>query len=76
MEDLDLESRAAKAGVREGDMVLNDYSYFYVADQWDQEFSMTVRRKSEDGGREEWKEMRWWPRSWTTVESYQFENRR
>ncbi|KUJ09670.1 uncharacterized protein LY89DRAFT_690119 [Mollisia scopiformis] len=68
---LDPDSRAAEAGVREGDVVTRQYSFFVVAERWGQNFSMNVKRKN-DEGIEELKTIEWWPRSRETVESYQF----
>ena len=66
--DLDRQSRAAIAGVHEGDIISPKFSWLFEAEDWDQQFVMLAVR----GGREV--ELRWWPRSWTKVESYQFEH--
>ena len=71
VKDLDPTSRAAQAGVWEGDQIIQKYSYMYDAENWDKRFSMTVKR--EDGDLEE---LSWWPRSWTKVESYQLVRRK
>lgn len=63
---LDPQSRAAEAGLQEGDMVTLRYSFLSDADGWNRSFTMYVRR-----GEEEVK-ISWWPRSWHKVPSYQF----
>ncbi|KAL1981355.1 hypothetical protein VTN96DRAFT_2746 [Rasamsonia emersonii] len=63
---LDPQSRAAEAGLREGDMVTSKYSFLSDADGWNRSFTMYVKR----GGEEV--KISWWPRSWTKVPSYQF----
>ena len=65
--DLDLESRAAQAGVREGDQVTQKYSYFFDVENWEKKFCMTVKRESGD-----LEELSWWPRAWKKVQSYRF----
>lgn len=69
--ELDPGSRAAKAGVRDGDAITLQYSFFWDAERWGRKFSMKVRRS---GGNsiEEMKDLVWEPRSWGKVESYQF----
>jgi predicted metalloprotease with PDZ domain len=71
IKDLDPSSRAAEAGVREGDVVTPSYSFFFVADRWGQDFNITVKRGGSDGV-DEVKVLSWWPRSRSKVESYQF----
>lgn len=63
---LDLESRAALAGVRNGDLITPQHSFFSAAERWGQEFRMTVKR-----GTEKATVLSWAPRSWHKVESYQ-----
>ena len=64
---LESTSRAAEAGVREGDEITQTYSYLYDAENWDKKFSMAVRRESNA-----LVELAWWPRAWMKVESYEF----
>lgn len=68
---LDPQSRAASAGVREGDAVTARYSYFAVAERWGQDFTMTVTRPGGNGVEGELKVLSWSPRSAHKVESYQ-----
>lgn len=68
---LDPNSRAAEAGVLEGDTITPQYSFFFSAERWGQKFSMTVRRGMGDG-ESELKEPSWWPRGREKVEIYQF----
>ncbi|KAF3018835.1 hypothetical protein E8E14_005574 [Neopestalotiopsis sp. 37M] len=70
VKDLDSSSRAAKAGILEGDVATLQHSFFFDADRWGQDFTLTVRRKATDGG-EELRTLKWWPRSMNKVESYQ-----
>ncbi|ETS75349.1 hypothetical protein PFICI_12293 [Pestalotiopsis fici W106-1] len=70
VKDLDTSSRAAKAGVQEGDVTTRQHSFFFDADRWGQDFTMVVRRITPDGG-EELKTLSWWPRGINKVESYQ-----
>ncbi|KAF8861085.1 hypothetical protein BDZ45DRAFT_800298 [Acephala macrosclerotiorum] len=44
--DLDPESRAAIAGVRSGDFIMPEYSFFSIAERWGRIFDMTVKRSS------------------------------
>ncbi|MCJ1386607.1 hypothetical protein MMC17_009733 [Xylographa soralifera] len=67
---LNLRSRAAEAGVREGDTVTQSFSFFYDAERWDKSFHMTVHRRDNDKNTCELVELSWWPRSWEKVESY------
>ena len=69
---LDPKSRAAEAGVREGDAVTQNFSYFFDAEGWDKSFTMTVTRSKDKGSPDELVELTWWPRTWEKVESYQF----
>ncbi|RFU26542.1 hypothetical protein B7463_g9803, partial [Scytalidium lignicola] len=71
VKNLDPASRAAKAGVREGDIITPQYSFFFVAERWEQKFSMSVRRPTSDTS-DEVTALTWLPRSWEKVESYQF----
>ncbi|MCJ1333681.1 hypothetical protein MMC10_010381 [Thelotrema lepadinum] len=64
---LDMQSRAAEAGVCEGDEISQKYSYLYNAEKWNETFRMTVKRE-QDG----LLEVSWWPRTWEKVESYRF----
>lgn len=69
VKDLDPESRAAQAGVKEGDLITPRYSFFSSSERWGQTFSMTIiREEGSDGPRV----LSWSPRSWNKVESYQF----
>ena len=67
VKDLDLKSRAAEAGVREGDEMTQKYSYLYKAERWDEKFKMMVKREQHG-----LLELSWWPRAWEKVESYHF----
>lgn len=76
VKELDPRSRAAGAGVQEGDAITAQYSYFFVAERWGQYFTMTVKKRlegSNDGeeGLKGLKVLSWSPRSWHQVESYQ-----
>ncbi|CAN8103297.1 unnamed protein product [Discula destructiva] len=68
VKDLDLDSRAALAGVMEGDSITPESSFFSAAERWGQSFQMTVRQRVSG----DLKVLRWPPRSWHEVESYQF----
>lgn len=68
---LDPESRAASAGVREGYSITAQYSYFFVAERWGQDFSMTVKRPDSNGEDGPKMVLSWSPRSLHKVESYQ-----
>lgn len=68
---LDPQSRAAEAGVREGDVTTPKFSFFFVAERWGQKFNVCVKRGGADGAEEE-KVLSWSPRSRNQVESYQF----
>lgn len=70
VKDLDLESRAAQAGVRNGDIIMPQHSLFVIAERWGRKFEMPVKRVHD--GSEELKVISWSPRSWVKVESYQF----
>ncbi|RDW58754.1 hypothetical protein BP6252_13230 [Coleophoma cylindrospora] len=72
VKELDPNSRAAAAGLQEGDRITPQHSFFVVAERWGNEFSLLVKRGSQGGGREELKTISWLPRSWEKVESYQF----
>ena len=65
VKDLDTESRAAKSGVREGDMITDQHSYLSDAENWDKMFFMKVQRG------DSFTDLIWWPRSYEKVESYQ-----
>jgi hypothetical protein len=67
IKDLDLRSRAAKAGVLEGDHVTAQFSFFVIAERWGRKFAMMVRRD----GEAELKMIIWSPRSREKVESSQ-----
>lgn len=71
VKELDPRSRAAGAGVQEGDAITVQYSYFFVAERWGQDFKVTVRRSDGNDGADELKVLSWSPRSWAKVESYQ-----
>ena len=60
------DSRAEKAGVREGDEVVRAWMVTLAADDLEEMMQMTVRRD----GRE--KDFRWWPRSSEKVESWKW----
>jgi hypothetical protein len=65
---LDLESRAAEAGLQEGDQITLRYGFLSDADVWPNLFTMNVKRGNDQTPHE----IIWWPRSWLKVESYQF----
>ncbi|CZR62658.1 uncharacterized protein PAC_12555 [Phialocephala subalpina] len=69
--NLDPESRAAAAGVRNGDLITPQYSFFVIAERWERTFDMIVRRSGLDSS-EGFKVLSWSPRSRKKVESYQF----
>ncbi|MCJ1395906.1 hypothetical protein MMC18_008792, partial [Xylographa bjoerkii] len=64
VKNLDPSSRAAEAGVREGDAVTQSFSFFYDAERWDKSFRMTVYRRKDNGNTNELVKLSWWPRSW------------
>jgi hypothetical protein len=66
----DPDSRAAAAGVREGDLITSNFSRMYGAEDWDQLFNMTVQKQ--EGKDERLVNLTWWPRTWNKVESYRF----
>jgi predicted metalloprotease with PDZ domain len=70
VKDLDPQSRAAEAGVCEGDMITTQYGFFFIAERWGRNFEMTVRRRAGTGSDEQ-KTLSWPPRSREKVESYQ-----
>ncbi|RDW57755.1 hypothetical protein BP5796_12556 [Coleophoma crateriformis] len=72
IKELDPTSRAAAAGLQEGDRITRQHSFFVVAERWGNKFSLLVKRGFQGGGREELKTLSWLPRSWEKVESYQF----
>ncbi|KAF3391054.1 hypothetical protein DPV78_011115 [Talaromyces pinophilus] len=65
---LGLKSRAAEAGLRDGDRITLRYGFLTEADVWPKSFTMNVERGDEKTPHE----ITWWPRSWHKVESYQF----
>lgn len=65
---LDLQSRAAEAGLQDGDGITLEHGFLVDADVWPKLFTMNVRRSNEETLRK----ITWWPRSWHTVQSYQF----
>ena len=67
VKDLDPDSRAAEAGVLEGDIITPQHSFFVIAERWGRNFEMTIRREGVDG----LKVLSWRPRSRKKVESYQ-----
>lgn len=69
VKDLDPESRAAQAGVKEGDLITPRYSFFSSAERWGQEFCMAVIRSD---GSNDMRVLSWSPRSWHKVLSFQF----
>lgn len=66
VKELNTESRAAHAGVQEGDNITSKYSYIWDLSAWESMFSMVVIRDGKEVS------LSWWPRSFKTVESYQF----
>jgi len=70
VQGLDPESRAARAGVRNGDEITQRFSYFFDASIWGHSFSMTVRREGDVG--DQFTTLEWIPRRTTKVESYKF----
>ncbi|EED15753.1 conserved hypothetical protein [Talaromyces stipitatus ATCC 10500] len=65
---LDLQSRAAEAGLQDGDEITLEYGFLVDADVSPKLFTMNVRRSNQETLRK----ITWWPRSWHTVQSYQF----
>lgn len=70
VQGLDPESRAAAAGVRNGDWIRSNFSWMFDSEDWDHSFHMTVQRHED--GNERSVDLTWWPRTWNKVESYQF----
>jgi hypothetical protein len=62
-------SRADVAGVREGDVIVKALVATEVADWYEKEMEMVVRRDEGDI------RLRWWPRSWDKVECWWWQER-
>lgn len=63
-------SRAAQAGLEDGDEILKNSFVWEVGNDIGRNMDMTVRRPDGKAGR--LIEISYWPRSWEKVESYKF----
>lgn len=57
--------RAEKAGLREGDRILRSSYAWKCIDDFKEMIEVVLLREGKD------KRMKWWPRSWEKVESWQ-----
>jgi hypothetical protein len=65
MNGLKVGSRAEKAGLREGDRILRSSYAWKCVDDFEEMIEVVVLREGKE------KRLKWWPRSWEQVESWQ-----
>lgn len=73
--DLKIDSRAAQAGVRNGDRILSHSSLDNLTEQFGMRMELVLQRPDENGAGSERStfKLAYWPRSFERVESYQWE---